>query len=69
VQGNIIWKWFILRSQLFQVIFWHGYHQYVCSFAALYQLQEGGGELLLSDGGGDPLLPLLEGALGLHAAC
>jgi hypothetical protein len=26
----------------------------VCSFAALYQLQEGGGELVCSDGRGDP---------------
>ena len=30
--------------------FWHGYHPYVCFFSALYLLQEGGGELLCSDG-------------------
>jgi hypothetical protein len=38
-------------------------------FSALYLLQEGGGELICSDGGGDLLQPLLEGALGLHGAC
>ena len=49
--------------------FWHGYHPYVCVFSALYLLQEGGGELICSDGGGYPLQALLEGALGLHGAC
>jgi hypothetical protein len=43
-----------LKRQLFQAIFWHGYHPYVCVFSALYLLQEGGGELIYSDGGGDP---------------
>jgi hypothetical protein len=33
-------------------------------FAALYLLQDGGGELSCSDSGSDPLNALLEGALG-----
>jgi hypothetical protein len=37
-------------------------------FAALYLPQDGGGELFCSDGGGDPLQALLEGALGQQAA-
>jgi hypothetical protein len=47
-----------------------GHQQYVCVcfFAALYLPQVGGGELLCSDGGGDPLQALLEGALGQQAA-
>jgi hypothetical protein len=48
---------------------WHGYHPYVCVFSALYLIQEGGGELICSDGGSYPLNALLEGALGLHGAC
>ena len=36
----------------------------MCFFAAFYLLQDGGSELLCSDGGGDPLHALLEGALG-----
>ncbi len=35
-QGNITWKRYILEKNLIQVIFWHGYQQYVCFFAALY---------------------------------
>jgi hypothetical protein len=31
--------------------------------------KDGGGELFLSDGGGDPLQALLEGALAQLAAC
>jgi hypothetical protein len=38
-------------------------------FAALYLLQDGGGELFCNNGGGDPLQALLEGALGQQAAC
>ncbi len=38
-------------------------------FAALYLTQDSGGELFCSDGGGDPLHALLEGALGQQAAC
>jgi hypothetical protein len=54
---------------LLQVIFWHGYQQYVYFFAALYLPQDGSGKLLCNDGGGDPLQALLEGALGQQAAC
>jgi hypothetical protein len=54
---------------LFQVIFCHGHQQYVYFFAALYLLQNGGSELFCSDGLGDPLHLLLEGALGQQAAC
>jgi hypothetical protein len=43
--------------------------QYVCYFAAFCLLQDGGSELLYSDGGGDPLHALLEGALGQQVAC
>jgi hypothetical protein len=32
-------------------------------------LQDGGSDLLCSDGGGDPLHALLEGALGYQVAC
>jgi hypothetical protein len=41
----------------------------MCFFAALYLLQDGSRELFCSDGGGDPLHALLEGALGQQAAC
>ncbi len=34
-QGDISWKWIILKRQLFQVIFWVGHEQYVF-FDALY---------------------------------
>jgi hypothetical protein len=57
-----------LKRQLFQVIFCHGYQQYVCFFAALYLLQDGGSKLFCSDGGGDPLHALLEGAMGQQLA-
>jgi hypothetical protein len=41
----------------------------MCFFAALYLLQNGGSELFCSDGGGDPLHLLLEGALSQQLAC
>jgi hypothetical protein len=37
-------------------------------FAALYLLQDGGGKLFCSDGGGDHLQAFLEGALGQQVA-
>jgi hypothetical protein len=45
---------------MLQVIFCHGYQQYVCFFAAFYLLQDGGSELLCSDGGGDPYMLFLK---------
>ncbi len=48
------WKPFILKRQLFKVIFCQGHQQYLCLFAVLYLLQNGGGELFYSDGGDDP---------------
>jgi len=68
-QGDITWKLFILKRQLFQVIFCHGHQQYVYFFAALYLPQDGSDESFRSDGVGDPLQALLEGALGQQAAC
>jgi hypothetical protein len=47
--------------------FCHGHQQYVCVFAALYLPQDGGSELFFSDGGGDTLHALHEGALGQQA--
>jgi hypothetical protein len=38
-------------------------------FAAFYLLKDSSSELLCSDGGGDPLHALLEGALGQQVAC
>ncbi len=38
-------------------------------FAVFYLLQDSRSELLCSDGGGDPLHALLEGALGQQVAC
>ena len=61
-------KLFILKRQLFKVIFGHGHQPYVVFFAALYLLQDGGGELSCSVSGGDPLFALLEGALGPQVA-
>jgi hypothetical protein len=40
----------------------------VCFFAVFYLLQAGS-EFLCTDGGGDPLHALLEGALGQQVAC
>ncbi len=51
-----------------KIIFCHGHQQYVCFFAALYLPQDREGKLFCSDGGGDPLHGLLEGALGQKAA-
>jgi len=64
-QGDINWKQLFLKRQLFQVIFWHGHHQFKCFFASLYLQQEGCVEVFFSDDGGDPL----QGALGHQAAC
>jgi hypothetical protein len=52
-----------------KVIFWHGHQQYVYFFAVLYLPQDGSDESFRSDGVGDPLQALLEGALGQQAAC
>ncbi len=38
-------------------------------FAVFYLLQDGGSKLLCSDGAGDPLHALFEGALGQQVAC
>ncbi len=55
---------FILKRQLFKVIFCHGHQQYVFFFCRVCLPQDGGGKLACSDGGGDPLHTLLKGALG-----
>jgi hypothetical protein len=57
------------ETSILKVIFWHGHQQYVYFFAALYLPQDGGDERFCSDGVGDPLQALLEGALGQQAAC
>ncbi len=44
--------------------FWPSSSAICVFFAALYLLQDGGGELSCSDSGGDPQNALLEGALG-----
>ncbi len=58
-----------MKTVHFKEIIVSGYQLYVCFFAAFYLLQESGSELLCSDGGGDPLHALLEGALGQQVAC
>ncbi len=68
-QHNITWEPFILKRQLFKVIFGHDHQPYAVFFAALYLPQDGGGELSCSVSGGDPLFALLEGALGQQGAC
>ena len=55
-------KLFILKRQLFKVIFGHGHQQYIF-FVALSLSQDGGSKLSCSDSGGYPLNALLEGAL------
>ncbi len=59
VLGNKCAEWHNLKTVHFKEIivsgiFCHGYQQYMCFFAAFYLLQDGGSELLCSDGGGDP---------------
>jgi hypothetical protein len=62
-------KLFILKRQLFKVIFGHGHQQYIF-FVALSLSQDGGSKLSCSDrgGGARPLYALLEGALGPQVA-
>ena len=54
-------KLFILKRQLFKVIFGHGHQQYIF-FVALSLSQDGGSKLSCSDrgGGGDPYTLLLK---------
>jgi hypothetical protein len=61
-------KQFILKKQLFQVIFWYGHQEYVCFLQrSIYHRTRR--QALLYRWWGDPLQALLEGAVGQQAAC